>query len=414
MHGSAPCTAAASAAASTTPARPARGEAHLWIPAGAAVGNAVLLLAVALDVDGGWPDNCSDTARLFDVTREAVRAWRDRLVAAAFATLEGGRIVPTDRARSLLRCSDPLPRRLLRGNGPRPSPQVLRACASLTADTIGPRSERRGVRTDRERADAVGVGEKAVRAARRLLVSLGLLAAKIEQRGRARVVRVVAELDKAGKPRSAHGSTPAESRLRAAVERAERGRAGLRRGANGRPSVGAKQTTSPMQSPTETLPMQAPSAPARRRRDRAADAARAYWNNIDKLAADTLSARAAEIIVEQLDAQAAGLGKSPDEVEQDMARMRELRQLDGAAVAKQRSELPARFAAADARIKRAEAAVERAVAELEAARTARQPIEGDALAAKTAANRLDLLRRELASSGCPHELLEAMAPKGAQ
>jgi hypothetical protein len=94
--------------------------------------------------------------------------------------------------------------------------------------------------------------------------------------------------------------------------------------------------------------------------------------------------------------------------------VRELRQLDGAAVAKQRAELPARFAAIDARIKSAEAAVERAVGELEAARAARQPVEGDALAAKTAANRLDQLRRELASSGCPNDLLEGLAPKGAR
>lgn len=151
-----------------------------------------------------------------------------------------------------------------------------------------------------------------------------------------------------------------------------------------------------------------------RRRDRAADAARAYWNNLDKLAAGTLSERAGEIAVEQLDAQAAELGKTPDEVEQDMASVRELRQLDGAAVAKQRAELPARFAAIDARIKSAEAAVERAVGELEAARAARQPVEGDALAAKTAANRLDQLRRELASSGCPNDLLEGLAPKGAR
>ena len=221
----------------------------------------MLLLGVALDVPGGWPDNCTDTARLFGVTREAVRDWRGRLVAAGLVTLEGGRIVPTGRARALLRCSDPLPRRLLRGRGPRPSPEALRACASLTADTIGPRADRRGVRTDRERADAVGVSEKTVRAARRLLASLGLLAATVEQRGRARVVRVVAERDARGKPRSAHGSPPAEARLQAAAERAERGRARLRRGANEMPSEGANEKALPMQGPSVPSPMQ-PAEPA--------------------------------------------------------------------------------------------------------------------------------------------------------
>lgn len=149
-----------------------------------------------------------------------------------------------------------------------------------------------------------------------------------------------------------------------------------------------------------------------RRRDRAADAARAYWTNLDKLAAGTLSERAAEVAVEQLDAQAAELGKNPDEVEQDMARMRELRQLDGAAVAKQRGELPARFAAVDARIKSAEAAVDRAVGELDAARAARQPVETASMSLQAASSRVDSLRRGLAESGCPHELLEAVAPRG--
>lgn len=151
-----------------------------------------------------------------------------------------------------------------------------------------------------------------------------------------------------------------------------------------------------------------------RRRDRVADAARAYWNHVAALAAETLTERATESAVGELDRLAVELAKSQEAIETDLSTMRELQQLDGAAVAKQRAELPTRFAAADARIKLAEAAVERAVAELDAARTARQPIEGDALSAKTAAHRLDLLRRELASSGCPHELLDALAPKGAQ
>ncbi len=149
-----------------------------------------------------------------------------------------------------------------------------------------------------------------------------------------------------------------------------------------------------------------------RRRDRAADAARAYWSNLDRLASDTLSERAADIAIEQLDAKAAELGKTPDEVEQDLDRMRELRKLDGAAVAKQRAELPARFAAVDARVKAAETAVDRAAGELDAARTARQPIEGASLTLQTASSRIDSLRRGLAESGCPHELLEAVAPRG--
>lgn len=151
-----------------------------------------------------------------------------------------------------------------------------------------------------------------------------------------------------------------------------------------------------------------------RRRDRAADAVRAYWHNLDQLAAGTLNDRAADAAVEQLDAQAAELGKTPDEVEQDMARMRELRQLDGAEVAKQRAELPARFAAVDARIKLAEAALDRAAGELDAARAARQPVESAALAVQAGKNRVDSLRRGLAEAGCPNELLEALAPRGAR
>jgi hypothetical protein len=243
MHGSATCTAPASA--STTP-RPVRGERHLWVPRD--LGNAGLLLALVLD-GHRWPNNATGTANLLGVTREAVRHWRGWLVAFGLVLIDGGHLVATEAGRACLGRSDPLPRRLLRGA--RPTPKVLRACAAIYGECIGWRADRRGVRSDADRAASVCIGRGTVAAARRLLAARGLVKLEKVQRGRARLVRPRAELDAKGKPVGAHGSPLGElARQRLAVA-AERGR----RGANGSSSEGANGSSYPHQEATLPYPI---------------------------------------------------------------------------------------------------------------------------------------------------------------
>lgn len=245
MHGSATCTAPASSGASTTP-RPARGERHLWVPRD--LGNAGLLLALVLDGDS-WPNNATGTAKLLGVTPEAVRQWRGWLVAAGFVFVDGGFLVATEAGRACLERSDPLPRALLRGE--RPTPRVLRACAAIYSECVGWRADRRGVRSDADRAAALFVGRSTFAEARRLLAARGLVKLEKVQRGRARLVRPRAELDAKGKPVGAHGSPLCElARQRLAVA-AERGRWG----ANGSSSEGANGSSYPHQVPSEPFPI---------------------------------------------------------------------------------------------------------------------------------------------------------------
>jgi hypothetical protein len=245
MHGSATCTAPASAGASTTP-RPARGERHLWVPRD--LGNAALLLALVLDGDR-WPNNATGTAKLLGVTHEAIRLWRGWLVAAGLLVVDGAHLVATEAGRACLERSDPLPRALLRGE--RPTPKVLRACAAVYGECIGWRADRRGVRADAERADALCIGRATVAEARRLLAARGLVKLEKVQRGRARLVRPRAQLDAKGKPVGAHGSPLCElARQRLAVA-AERGR----RGANGSSSEGANGSSSPHQEASLPCPI---------------------------------------------------------------------------------------------------------------------------------------------------------------
>ncbi len=253
MHGSATCTAPASAGASTT-TRPARSERHLWVPRD--LGNAGLLLALVLDGDR-WPNNATCTANMLGVTPEAVRRWRGWLSAAGLMLVDGSFLVATEAGRECLAHSDPLPRALLRGA--RPTPKELRACAAIYGECIGWRADRRGVRSDADRAAALCIGRATVAEARRLLVARGLVKLEKVQRGRARLVRPRAELDAKGKPVGAHGSPLCElARQRLAIA-AERGRSG----ANGSSSEGANRLSHPHQVPSEPFLIRAENGPDR-------------------------------------------------------------------------------------------------------------------------------------------------------
>ncbi|MFO0276615.1 MAG: hypothetical protein ACK533_04955, partial [Planctomycetota bacterium] len=97
-----------------------------------------------------------------------------------------------------------------------------------------------------------------------------------------------------------------------------------------------------------------------RRRDRDADAARAYWSTLAKIASGDLSERAAETAVAELDKLSAQLGRAAEQVEDDLASVRELVALDAPAIVKAAAGLPAEFAAVDREIATAEAALNEA------------------------------------------------------
>lgn len=233
--------------------RRARGDRHLWVPRG--IGNAAVLLALVLDRDPGHPDNATATARMLEVDRESVRRWRRRLVADGLVVQVAGYLIATDAGRALLRQSDPLPRALLRGRGGRPTPETMRACAVVYADAVGWRADRRGCRTDAERAKFAGVSRPTVRLARELMAARDLIGVEAVRRGRADLRRARLTDDR----RATHGAPMASARAERLAAAAVRGRSGLQGGAAQISRRGAAQISSPMQSPTETYPMQGPS-----------------------------------------------------------------------------------------------------------------------------------------------------------
>lgn len=232
-----------------------RGEAHLWLPRG--VGNAGLLLALALDRDAGCPDNCTAIGRMFGVDRGTVREWRRKLEADGLVGRCNGFIVATDLGRERLKAGcDPLPRPVLRARR-KPSPPVLRACSVVYTDAVGWQSGRRGCRSDAERAALAGVDRKTVIAARRVLAASGLVQIEELRRGRADLRRARLTQDR----RATHGRPMSEARAKRLATCAARGRSRLREGGGFTDSEGAAFADPPMQSPMGTLPMQAPLAP---------------------------------------------------------------------------------------------------------------------------------------------------------
>lgn len=148
-----------------------------------------------------------------------------------------------------------------------------------------------------------------------------------------------------------------------------------------------------------------------RRRDRDADAARAYWSTLAKIASGDLSERAAETAVAELDKLSAQLGRAAEQVEDDLASVRELVALDAPAIVKAAAGLPAEFAAVDREIATAEAALNEASRALDAARNKRHPVSSRASAINAAASRIADLRRKLVAEGCPAAVRAQLAPE---
>lgn len=237
-------------------ARATRGGSHLWLPR--ALGDAGVLLALVLDREAGHPDNCSATGRQLGVHRDTVRRLRDELVHRGLVVVVDGYLVATAEGCAVQRRGcDPLPRPLLRGRCDRPSLAQLRAAAVVYGDAVGWRADRRGCRSDAERAELAGVHRHTVVAARALLVARGLVAVEELRRGRADLRRARLTEDRS----ATHGRPMSDGRAEASAEHARRGRARLRRGAELVDSGGAELVDTPMQSPTGTIPLQAPPAP---------------------------------------------------------------------------------------------------------------------------------------------------------
>ncbi|MCA8948407.1 MAG: hypothetical protein KDE27_02825, partial [Planctomycetes bacterium] len=248
-----------------------RGYAHIWIPAGAALRpSTALLLGDVLDIADvhgtGYPNSPTFISKRWGTSRPTARKDRDELIDLGYVEIRINdgveTLIPTAKTRDLV--FYPLARSLLRGRGKRPRPAVLMAAAALLADTIGPRADRRGIRTDTERADAVGVSRSTIIEARNMLVNRGMIEVQIEFRGREkaiRLVRVVAARDARGNPMSSHGSPPSEERLDVAGQRAQRGRARLHGGGKSSDSGRGKPADHPCVAPRGSVPMQAPPAP---------------------------------------------------------------------------------------------------------------------------------------------------------
>jgi len=230
------------------------GEAHAWIPRG--LGNAGLVLALVLD-GAGWPDAPTFTARWLGCSDDSVRRQTVELVGLGLVERRDGWLVATPAGRARLRRCDPLPRKLLRPGVAGRTPAVLRAAAVVYGETIGMRAARPGVRGDRERADLAGGHRDLLPKARALLARQGIATFADVRRGRAVLVRASAVLDAAGKPVGSYGRPLGEAARKRIAEAAARRRATPAE--TGR--ITPAETDQPMQSPTETLPMQ-PARPA--------------------------------------------------------------------------------------------------------------------------------------------------------
>lgn len=219
--------------------------AHLWVPRGTGLGSRVLLLAMAMHGPAGWPDNCSYTGRLLGVRRATIRQWRDDLVQRGLLDSDGSVLRPRPAAIPLLRKSSPLPWGVLYRRQ-KPSPAVLLAMAEILADTLGWHATRKGVRSDAERASMAQVSRNTIRAARAILVDLGMVQAAAEQHGRALVLRCTPVRSWTGSVRSAHRKAPGVQVSRAAANAARFGRLG----------GGGRYVSSPIVVPTvsSTLP----------------------------------------------------------------------------------------------------------------------------------------------------------------